>query len=900
MKKNSLSIALFVAFTFISFISTAQNSIITTYAGTGVMGYSGDGGPATAAVAGDPVCMAFDVAGNFYFSSENNYTVRKIDRFGIISRFAGNGVYGYSGDGGPATAARFMSCNAITFDPAGNMYITDDVGYVIRKVNTAGIISTFAGTGVAGSTGDGGPATAAEINRAEGLVADAAGNVYFSDVNKIRKVNATGIISTFAGTGVMGFSGDGGPASAAQFSGPGLKLDGSGNFYIADLVNNRIRKINSSGIISTIAGNGIAGYSGDGGPAISASIYNPRSVEVDIFGNVYFSCYTNNYIRKIDYSGNITTVAGNSIAGYSGDGGSPLLAELNSPYGLLSDSSADLYIADWLNKRIRKISNSPYAATDSFSVFLNKVCSGLQINILTRSTSPLSLKTYFGDGATDLSTLATSLYGTKYLNLSHSYLNAGTYTLKQVLYNGSMAIDSLTYTYEYKLCKTIDLKFYDDINANCSKDPGEHFISLPFTIEVDSNGVAIDTISATSGLYYSVYGGIGDIYTFHIISAPAGLAVSCPSGGIFSDTLLAFDNSATRYIGTTCVATTFDLAEYLNLNAGRHMAEGGIIVNNAYCTLENPTVTLNISPQYVFVNSAPAPSLVSGGTITWNMTGVSAIAPQFIQFTLNIPGITWLSPGDTINTSASVTPIIGDMNPSNNNSNIVDTVKTSFDPNEMSVIPSGYILPGTQLQYTINFENTGNDTAFNIYIMDTLSDNVDVRSLRIVAASGIMNTGYTIGGGHNIVRFDFPGINLLDSSHHNLCNGMVIFTINTNSGLPNGTTIFNHAGIFFDDNPVVMTDTVVDIIGTPTLGISTQNNHVASIYPNPATDVLTIKMDNDAYNALTITNEIGQLMIQQILNSPLTKVDIKTLPSGLYYVTLRGENGTKVQKLVKM
>jgi uncharacterized repeat protein (TIGR01451 family) len=232
-------------------------------------------------------------------------------------------------------------------------------------------------------------------------------------------------------------------------------------------------------------------------------------------------------------------------------------------------------------------------------------------------------------------------------------------------------------------------------------------------------------------------------------------------------------------------------------------------------------------------------------------------------------------------------------------------VKAGVDPNEMWVSPQGYISSGTQLLYTVNFENTGNDTAFNIYVMDTLSDFVDPKSLRIVFASNVMNVTKIYDNiEHNIIRFDFPNINLLDSSHHNQCNSMFSFTLNTLNGLPDGSVILNEAGIYFDINPVVMTNVVEDIIGSPESvpvigGGNNNSKDKVIIFPNPASDELTLKTTPNAYTSFTIINTLGQLVMEQEITGTQTVINVKSLPSGVYYISLRGDNVNSVEKFVK-
>jgi uncharacterized protein (TIGR03437 family) len=280
---------------------------------------------------------------------------------GTISTVAGSGQCCASVDGSAATNAWLTGVSGIAVDKQGNIYITDTASGKIRKVNAAGIISTFAGTGTPGFSGDGGPATSAQLDGSStftGIAADASGNVYISDATKgiVRKINSAGIITTIAGNGSPGFAGDNGPATAAQLQDPqGLAVDASGNLYIADNRNNRVRKVNAAGVITTVAGNGNAVASGDGGLATAAAAPGPASVALDAAGNLYIA-EGGTDIRKVDTAGKISTVAGqNQVRNFSGDGGPATAAALKNPLGLGVDSSGNLYIADSQNGRVRKV-----------------------------------------------------------------------------------------------------------------------------------------------------------------------------------------------------------------------------------------------------------------------------------------------------------------------------------------------------------------------------------------------------------------------------------------------------------------------------------------------------------------------------------------------------------------
>jgi trimeric autotransporter adhesin len=336
--------------------------IISTMAGNGTEGFSGDGGVATEAQLDDPFGVAFDSTGNLYISDARNNRIRKVTPAGIISTVAGNGNYGYSGDGSSAIAAELCEPDGLAVDSAGNLYIADTRNDRIRKVTTVGIISTVAGNGTQGFSGDGGLATAAQLNNPSSIAVDSAGNFYISDTgnNRIRKVTPAGIISTVVGNGNYGcYSGDGGPAIAARLCGPnGVAVDSAGNLYIADQGNNRIRKVTTVGIISTVAGNGTKGYSGDGGVASAAQLNNPHSVAVNSTGNLYIADAGNNRIRKVTPTGIISTVAGNGTEGFNGDGGPAIAAQLSFPFAISVDSKGNIYFLEANGNRIRKVTTS--------------------------------------------------------------------------------------------------------------------------------------------------------------------------------------------------------------------------------------------------------------------------------------------------------------------------------------------------------------------------------------------------------------------------------------------------------------------------------------------------------------------------------------------------------------
>jgi DNA-binding CsgD family transcriptional regulator/sugar lactone lactonase YvrE len=333
---------------------------VSTIAGTGVNGYSGDGGPARTAALSAPNGIAVDTAGNVYVAG--GARIRRIGRDGEITTVAGTGVFGYSGDGGAAILAQVSTSygpwgsTGIAVDDAGALYLPDSFSQRVRRIGPAGAITTIAGSGVAGFAGDGGAATAAELNQPRGVAVDDHGNVYVAEAggNRIRRIDAAGVIGTFAGTGQPGSSGDGGKARDATLNGPeAVALDRSGNLLVADTVNNRIRRITTDGVITTVAGSGQFGYSGDGGPAVKAELALPRGLAVDRGGVLYIADSDNHRVRRVDAAGVIATVMGNGQAGTSGDGGPGPAASLNLPDGVALDRDGRLYVADAGNNRVR-------------------------------------------------------------------------------------------------------------------------------------------------------------------------------------------------------------------------------------------------------------------------------------------------------------------------------------------------------------------------------------------------------------------------------------------------------------------------------------------------------------------------------------------------------------------
>jgi trimeric autotransporter adhesin len=338
---------------------TSSGTTINAMAGTGTAGYTGNGAAAASAELNFPAGVALDASGNLYIADANNNVVRKVTTAGTISTIAGNGTAGYTGNGGAATNAELNGPYGVVLDASGNLYIADTNNNVIRKVTTAGTISTVAGTGSSGNTGNGGPATSAKLSGPAGIAVDASGNLYIADSgnNVVRKVTTAGTISLVAGTGTVGYSGIGSVATSVDLSWPvGVAVDASGNIYIADAESNVVLKVTPTGTLTTVAGNGNIGYTGDGGPAVNAELNNPTGVAVDGAGNLYIADTLNNVVRTVTPGGIITTMAGTGTPGYSGNGGPSTKAKLNSPLGIVASGSGTVYVADTSNNVIRTLS----------------------------------------------------------------------------------------------------------------------------------------------------------------------------------------------------------------------------------------------------------------------------------------------------------------------------------------------------------------------------------------------------------------------------------------------------------------------------------------------------------------------------------------------------------------
>jgi len=638
----------------------AATNTITTVAGTGTKGYSGDGGPAMSAEIDQPLGVALDAAGNLYIADRNNQRIRKVDltrdspSYGVITTVAGSAAdSAYSGDGGPATSAKLNNPGFMAFDAAGNLHFLDTGNRRVRKVDAAGVITTVAGTGFyrgavteKGFAGDGGAATDAQLDPG-GLTFDTAGNLYVSDFrnNRIRKVEPSppappnpspctsplllgGTITTIAGNGTPGSTGDGGPAVQAQFNLPrDVAVDTAGNLYIADLNNHRIRKVDTSGTVTTVAGSSY-GYSGDGGPAILARLYAPEGVTVDRAGNLYIADTFNHRIRKVDTSGFISTVAGRGYNGARGDGGSAMAAELGYPKGVAVDSAGNLYIAQGQpHNRVRKVE----AATQIITTVAG---GGTQSAEGVLATSALLLR------ATKVTVdAAGNLYIADRDNSVIRKVDAATKTITTVAGNRGQ-----DFTGDGGPATSAQLYFPEGmaVDANGNVHIADSFSQRVRRVDaaLSCNGKpVIQTVagSGPTGQKAGGYGGDGGPATDAKLNSPTNVAIDS-NGNIYVAELqnhrirkISFDALPVQLLGVISRklhggAGTFDINLPLTGTPGIECRKGGANGDHKLVfTFANP-VTVNGTPDKARVTSGTgtvSSVTVNGAEVTVDLTGVT-------------------------------------------------------------------------------------------------------------------------------------------------------------------------------------------------------------------------------------------------------------------------------------
>ena len=561
--------------------------IINTVAGSGSWIYSVDGVPATGAPIFLPSGVAVDAAGNLFIADSSNNRVRRVDAVtGLISTVAGNGIPGFSGDNGLAVNASINNPSALVLDGAGNLYIADSNNDAVRVVNAAtGIITTFAGTGgQQGRSGDHAAATLALLSTPNGLAFDAAGNLYIADTGNalVRMVNAAGTITTFAGNGTAGYNGDGIQATAASLNSPwGLVVSPAGALYIADLDNNRIRKVDASGKISTVAGTGSAGFSGDGQSATQALLDNPAGLTMDVGGNLYIADAGNNRVRKVNaVTGNITTIAGTGGQSVAGDGGPADQAQIYGPYAVALDGMGNLYIADVFHNRIREIS-----ATQSIQTY-----PAIRVGRISAPQSQI----FENDGNAAMT--FTSMQG-----VTNGAVDAGSTTCSLTV---TLAV-STTCIVGAEFAPTTTGKLVtgtDSLVTSAANTPG--IINLSGEVEsLDPTTVSLSASGSTIAL--------GATVTFSSTVASSGSAA--PTGSVqYLD--------GTTVLGTATMSGTGASFATASLGLGQHSITAVYSGDSNSSPSTSSVITISIKQKTATALSSSAAATVAGTTVTFTAT----------------------------------------------------------------------------------------------------------------------------------------------------------------------------------------------------------------------------------------------------------------------------------------
>jgi len=555
----------------------------------------------------------------------------------VAGQYRGAGNGGYSGDGGPAISALFSMPTALAFDGAGNLYVADFFNNVIRRIATDGTITTVAGNGTYGNNGGSGIATSVSLAFPTGVAVDGAGNLYIvnSFVNAVRKVTPAGFITQIAGNGTAGYLGDNGPAASAELANPiGVAVDGAGNLYIADEHNNVIRKVTPGGVITTVAGNGTVGYSGDNGPATSAQLNWPFDVALDAAGNLYIADQENNVIRKVTPGGTITTIAGKSSAGpgYSGDHGAPTNAQLAYPQGLALDGNGNLYIADEDNNVIRKVDvfNTPtltFASTAPGAVSAPQNVTVLNLGNLPLNISQISTAPNFSLGGFStscnssgqvLDVAANCVLGVEFSPMEGGNIS-GSVVLTDNAVNSTSATQSIALQGSAPPAATgttvtgtnAYLTGVTTLTASVSSTTGA-IVSGNVTFSVGSTNLGTAPVNggaATINVPVTATNGF-TVGTDTISATFAGNASFAASGGSTSLTVAAPTYTLAAY--ALSLATTAGKSTTATLNLSSTYYAGSI------------SFVTTISPSNGTVSSvsasAPSVTLVSGGTGTSTLT----------------------------------------------------------------------------------------------------------------------------------------------------------------------------------------------------------------------------------------------------------------------------------------
>lgn len=542
---------------------------------------------------------------------------------------------------------------------------------------------------------------------------------------------------------------------------------------------------------------------------------------------------------------------------------------------------------------------------DGDSCFVNNPTSYQSVVVwgnFNNATPGMTVTIHWGD-ATNSSANVTTQTTNGWFNGAHTYSLPGTYTVMAVLFDaGSNPVDSSIITVD-AFCYTLYGILYKRNDANCTYDVGvDDPIATFQEIEVRKNNVPIDTFATMGWFHYRIPNpDLTSEFSLHPLNSSNGYVQVCPAPpAIHKIRLDTLTNSNNNFnYGYNCnAATGFDLFVYAS-GFLRFVNNSYISIHagNAFCTPKNGVVTLNIDPQYSYQSAAPAPTSVSGQTVTWNVNNLSGSNSEYIYVTLS--AVDTLTPGDTACNVVTITPTSGDINAANNTYNYCDIIHASMDPNDKKVSPLSDIAAGQELTYTINFENMGDDIAFNIHVVDTLSANLDLSTFKLVSSSHAVNTNFYNYGSTKIARFDFNNIQLADKNHPESNKGFIIYKVRAKANLAPGTEITNTAHIYFDINPAVVTNTVRSKIPNPNSIGRVEKEDGITVYPNPADNVLFIDSKTDRFSKALLVNALGQVIAEQGIRKGTNSIETSGLSSGIYYLILNGNEGTRSVKITK-
>ena len=819
------------------------DGIISTFAGVGTMGYSGDGGQAINAEFNSPVSIVLDDIGNMYVADCYNNVVRKINTSGVVSTIAGTGGDGFTGDGGLATAAQLYSPIALALDTANNLYIT--TGGRIRKVDQNGIITTFVGKKIDTFSGDGGAASLAGINFPQKLSVDSEGNLLFADAmnQRIRMVNSNGIISTIVGTGLTDYCGDGEQASKAMLYFPeAIAFDAKGSLYITDVANFRIRKVDVNGVISTFAGNGVDNYSGDGGLATSASVSGLSGIAVDGSGNVFLSAGQSR-IRKVDVNGIISKFAGNVSSGFTGDGGLAISASLNAPEGLACDASGNVYVADASNMRIRKISTSGIISTIAGNGLGSSNCpsdfgnGGQALNACLCAPSgvfvDVSGEVYIADRANQ-----------RIRKVDNTGIISNVAGVTNFSGDGGLAISAELY---WPTGVAIDSKGNKYI-----ADQYHHIIR-----KVDKYGV----ITTIAGRRFGAFSGDGGLATEAVLNSPQGVAVDKQGNIFIADTY----NNRVRKIDVNGIITTVAGSQ-----AYGAAGDGGL---------------------------ATSAALYQPADIAVDNRGNIYIADRI------------LSRIRKVDTNGIITTVAGSVSAGFSGDRGPANLASLNEPTDIAVDDAGNLYIADMYNQRIRKVDTNG-------VISTIAGTGNVGSLGdgSLAINAELNApvGVTVdkNGVIYFTQFGTPLIRKIDG------NGIITTIAGNqvqgywnNGGDALKCSLFTPMGIAVDSiGQIYFADVINNRIGvltsaTGVLNLAKQEdfNEFFNVYPNPSSGKFTLSVNSDILpKQVSVINLFGEIICKEtFITSSTVDLDLSAYSKGIYFVNIVSSDNRKFcQKMI--